>query len=81
MRNSNIILDASALIAFAYAEKGHEIVAEMLPSAVMSSVNVTEVVKHLLTCGASENEINNLIDKSLEKIITFDRRPLLPKKS
>ena len=74
MRNSNIILDASALIAFAYAEKGHEIVAEMLPSAIMSSVNVTEVVKHLLTCGASENEINNLIDKSLEKIITFDRK-------
>jgi PIN domain nuclease of toxin-antitoxin system len=40
----------------------------------MSPVNVAEVVKHLLTCGASENEISNLIDKSLEKIITFDRK-------
>ena len=46
MRNPNIILDASALIAFVYGEKGHTVVAEMLPYAVMSSVNVTEVVKH-----------------------------------
>lgn len=74
MRNSNIILDASALIAFAYGDKGHAIVAEILPYAVMSSVNVTEVVKHLLANGAPEIEINNLIDKSLEKIITFDRK-------
>ena len=42
----NVILDASALIAFVYAEKGHDVVAKVLHCAVMSTVNISEVIKY-----------------------------------
>ena len=71
MRNFNIILNTSTLIFVTYAKKRHKIVAETLPSTIISPVNVTEIMKYLLTYGPSKNKINNLIDKSLKKIILF----------
>ena len=42
----NVILDASSLIAFVYAEPGYEVVADILHCSVMSTVNVSEVQGH-----------------------------------
>ena len=69
----NVILDASSLIAFVYDEKGADVVANFLPSAVMSTVNISEVTKYMLNCDAQKQEINELFD-SLYNIIDFNRK-------
>ena len=69
----NVILDASALIAFVYAEKGHDVVAKVLHCAVMSTVNISEVIKYMINCNTEKSEINLMLDKSLHKIMDFDR--------
>ena len=69
----NVILDASALIAFVYAEKGHDVVAKVLHCAVMSTVNISEVIKYMINCNAEKSEIDLMLDKSLHKIMDFDR--------
>lgn len=42
--SKNVVLDASALIALMDAEPGQEAVAAVLPGALMSTVNLAEVV-------------------------------------
>jgi PIN domain nuclease of toxin-antitoxin system len=46
-----VVLDASALLALAFRERGHEAVAAALPDAVMSAVNFAEVVARLIDVG------------------------------
>ena len=70
----NVILDASSLIAFVYAEPGYEVVADILHCSVMSTVNVSEVIKYMLNCNVQKEEIDKLLDDSLSKIIDFNRR-------
>jgi ribonuclease VapC len=41
------VLDASAVLTLLYREPGHELVAELLDGAVISSVNWSEVVQKL----------------------------------
>ena len=54
---TNVVLDASALLALLQDEQGSEIVAEHLPDAAMSTVNLAEVVARLTDHGMSESEI------------------------
>jgi PIN domain nuclease of toxin-antitoxin system len=44
---SDVILDASAFLALVNQEQGHEVVAEVISHAVMSSVNACEVIGEL----------------------------------
>ncbi|HEY0835631.1 MAG TPA: type II toxin-antitoxin system VapC family toxin [Azospirillum sp.] len=46
-----IVLDASALLAFLFREPGHERVAEVLATAVMSTVNLSEVLGRFVRDG------------------------------
>ena len=41
---NEVVLDASALLAFLNQETGKEVVAEFLPGAAVSAVNLSEVV-------------------------------------
>jgi PIN domain nuclease of toxin-antitoxin system len=45
---NEVVLDASALLAFLNQETGKEVVAELLPGAAVSAVNLSEVVAKLL---------------------------------
>jgi PIN domain nuclease of toxin-antitoxin system len=45
------VLDASAVIAYLHREPGHEMVAAFMESALMSSVNASEVLTVLLRHG------------------------------
>ena len=49
--NDPVVLDASALIALMDAEPGEEAVAAVLPGALMSAVNLAEVVSKLAERG------------------------------
>lgn len=51
------ILDASALLALLNGEPGGDVVASHLPGALVSAVNLGEVVARLAEAGAPEHEI------------------------
>lgn len=55
------VLDASALLALLNAEEGAELVQDLLPEALVSSVNLAEVVTRLCAAGMPEAEIRDLL--------------------
>ena len=58
---SERVLDASALLALLNAEKGADRVQDLLPQAVISAVNLAEVVTRLSAIGMPEAEIRNTL--------------------
>lgn len=69
---NKIVLDASALLALLNQEIGHEQVEKHLSNAVMSAVNVSEVVATYAKIGAPEHEIEGLIHSLIKEIIPFN---------
>lgn len=69
---SKTVLDASALLALLNDEAGTKIVQELLPDAVISSVNFSEVVARLALHGVPDEEIHTALDILGLEIIPFD---------
>ena len=67
------VLDSSALLAFINQEKGYEIVEKYLPNAIMSSVNISEVVAVLSLIDIPQNIIIDIINDLNIEIINFDQ--------
>ena len=66
-----IALDASALLAFLFAEKGHEEVAECLDDSCISTVNLAEVASRFARDGHDPRELcQRIVDSSIE-IVPF----------
>lgn len=68
---SEYILDASAVIAFLNSEPGGNRVAEILENAVISAVNLSEVITKLIETGIPEAEIHLILDYLSCEIIPF----------
>ena len=66
------VLDASALLALLNSEPGSEVVAALLPEAVMSSVNFSEVVAKLADERRPELEIRSYLGALGLLIVEFD---------
>ncbi len=66
------VLDASALLALLNDETGAEIVQEVLPDAVISSINFSEVVTRLALFGMPVNTVHDTLDILGLEIIPFD---------
>ena len=66
------VLDASAIFALLNDESGAGMVQELLPVAVVSTVNFAEVVTRLSLLGMPENEIHKTLDILGLTIIPFD---------
>jgi PIN domain nuclease of toxin-antitoxin system len=66
------VLDASAILALLNDESGAGMVQELLPVAVVSTVNFAEVVTRLSLLGMPENEIHKTLDILGLTIIPFD---------
>jgi len=56
-----VVLDASALLALLGAERGSETVAESIPGAVISAVNLSEVVSKLMERGIPEPAVRSAL--------------------
>ena len=56
------VLDSSALLAFINQEKGSEVVEKHLPNALMSSVNIAEVIAVLSLIDMPQNIITSIIE-------------------
>ena len=69
---SDYVLDASALLALLNAEKGADLVQDVLPRSVISAVNLAEVVTRLMAVGMPENEIQETLRLLGLKIIPFE---------
>lgn len=69
---SDYVLDASAILALLNAEKGADLVQDMLPRAVVSAVNLAEVVTRLVAVGMPETEIQEALTLLGLKIIPFE---------
>jgi ribonuclease VapC len=69
---SEFVLDASALLALLNAEKGAEIIQGLLPNAVISAVNLAEVVARLAFLGMPESEIRNILTLLGLEIVPVD---------
>ena len=71
---SKVVLDASALLALLNKEPGNELVAEFIENgAIMSAVNLSEVVAKLSEAGLPEETIHDVLDALGLTIVEFDR--------
>ena len=66
-----IALDASVLLAFLFAEKGHEQVAEHLDDSCISTVNLAEVASRFARDGHDPRELCRRIADSSIEIVPF----------
>lgn len=70
---SEIVLDASALLAILLSEPGNDEAADHLEGACMSSVNLAEVISKLASRNIARNVIEELIDSLGIRIEPMDR--------
>ena len=70
---SEVVLDASALLALLQQERGHEEVARVVPNAAMGTVNLSEVVAKLADAGMPEEAIREAVGGLGLDIRDFDR--------
>jgi ribonuclease VapC len=74
---SNVVLDASALIAVLRNERGSELVAPMLYGATISALNYSEVFKKVVERSGDPQEVKALLDRQALDIIPFDAKRAL----
>ena len=67
-------LDASALLALLNEEEGCDVVLQALPSSIISSVNLSEVITILARDGMSEEYITSILKSLNLAVIPFDEK-------
>lgn len=69
---TRVVLDASALLALILGETGGDAVGEVLADAVMTTVNLAEVVTYAARNGATESDVRALLDPLPFERVAFD---------
>ena len=69
---TNVVLDASAVLALLLDEPGADVVKAGLVGAAITSVNLAEVVSHFTRRGAPEAAIHRVLDPLPIEIVAFD---------
>ncbi|MGA9520669.1 MAG: type II toxin-antitoxin system VapC family toxin [Myxococcaceae bacterium] len=70
---TDVVLDASALLALLNEEPGAALVEEAVTSgAIISAVNLAEVATKLTELGANQTEISNALDPMSLRVVPFD---------
>lgn len=70
---SEVVLDASAVLAFLNQETGAEAVAEFLDDAVIGTVNLSEVVAKLAEKGISEELVREFVEQLNLTVVSVDK--------
>jgi len=70
---SDIVLDASALLAMLKGERGVAKVAGAIAGARISTVNYAEVVSHFIHAGMPEREVDAMLDPLPMTIVPIDK--------
>jgi ribonuclease VapC len=69
---ASAVLDASALLVLLNGEPGTEEVAEALPGAAISAVNLAEVIGKLMDSGMPEEVLRGLLEGLSLRVVPFD---------
>lgn len=70
---ADCVLDASAVLAVLFQEKGSQRVEPLLPAAAISSVNMAEALVKLIRRGAAPEEAREMFDAlGIGRIVPFD---------
>lgn len=69
---ADVVLDASAILAVIFEEPGAERVAIHLPGAMVSSVNVAEVMTKLFDLGMPEETVDDVVAGLQLTVLPFD---------
>lgn len=69
---SNVVLDASAFLAFANGEPGAEKVQPILPKAVISTVNSCEIMSKLVQKGMTLARAGEYVRQFVSDVLPFD---------
>jgi ribonuclease VapC len=69
---TQIVLDTSAILALLAMEEGHEVVAENLEKAVVSSVNLSEVLTVLVRRGLKHEDVAQSLKDTFHQIEEFN---------
>lgn len=70
---TKVVVDASAVLAVVFQERGQESVAPALPGASISAVNLAEVMSKMLDRGLSIERIDRQVDALSLAVADFDR--------
>jgi len=66
-----IALDASALLAFLFRERGHERVGEVIETACLSAVNLSEVIGRFVRDGHDARAVLQRLTSTTIEIVPF----------
>lgn len=69
---NKIIFDASALLVLLNQETGCEIVEKHLPHAIMSTVNIAEVITVLIDLGIPHKTAREMVIEIIKEIVPFE---------
>lgn len=69
---SKFVVDASALLALVNQEPRQETMAEILPNALVSAVNLSELVAKLTDQAIPDKEINEVLAELALTVMAFD---------
>ena len=69
---TDVVLDASALLAMLRKEPGGESVRDVLPQSRMSAVNFAEVVGHLVRTGVPASDIDAILARLQIRVVDAD---------
>lgn len=72
-----IVLDASALLAYLFREPGHEIVANYIEDACISTVNLSEVVGRFIRDGIDATPLIQHLEKTSITFVPFSQEQAL----
>ncbi len=71
--NKKVLCDASALLILIQQENSDDILEEVVSKAVISSINLSEVISVLIRSGMSKEIANETIKSSITDIIPFSQ--------
>lgn len=72
MARNRVVLDASAILVLVNGEPGSEAVADVLEEAVVSAVNLSEVVAKLVDAGMPAHEAREMLTPLGLEVYPFD---------
>jgi PIN domain nuclease of toxin-antitoxin system len=67
-----VVLDSRAILALLMMDEGHEVVAQNLENAVVSSVNIAEVLMILVKKGIDHKEAAQLLKDTFPQVEPFN---------
>ena len=74
---SEVVLDASAVLALLNQETGSEEISRFIGNAAISTVNLSEVIAKLAEAGINENIIQQILSNLNLEVIAFDQEQAL----